>query len=719
MVNRINYLKEKMLNAVSLKRRQPLHARHRILLPEDWSTFHLNCSIPERKAHALKVVLERMPVFIQDEELIVGSRTVFGAKHPGQTEIMNPSSDVSLWAYPRYLTEQEKSITVMPEGSSKGHYVAGYRKVLELGFDGIIKQTRQRLENEPSTEKRNFFNAVCIAYEGALLLSMRYAKLASEMVKKAFGRRKSELERIAKVCAHVATKPPRDFHEALQLFWFTHVVLMTENQSLMSFGRFDQYMERFYNNCPSAEAQELLECLFIKLNDQADIKQGEGYYGSDNLMLSGTKQDGSDATNRLTYACLDALDRLRLPNPQFNVRLHKNSPQQLVSRACDLTRQGLGQLAFYNDDAVIASLAEAGFPLEDARDYALDACQDILIQGKSDFYLGGEVELTPLLLKVLEEIDEQATFTQLIETYKEKIARTVKNSAERYIQSLALPVMSPLPFLSATLDDCIAKGLDVTQGGLKYRDKGMFVMSPVNAVNSLAAIKKVVFDDGARFARKKDPATLAEVKNACKNNFDDCERLRKRLLVAPKWGNDDDYVDLLGKEIMEFACREILKYQIDSEARFLSGIHQPHQVSVGSRIGATPDGRKAGEPFPVTLSPTNGTDHKGPTAVIKSVTKINPILLQWNSALMLHFHPSAVSGKEGLKKFESLLRTFHSLGGTQFQTNVVDPKILRAAQREPEKYRHLVVRVWGFSAYFVDLSKKYQEEFIERTAHGL
>jgi len=692
--SRINRLREKMLNAE--------HARHRILLPDDLSTAHLNCSIPERKAHALKVVLERMPVFIQDEALIVGSRTVFGAKHPGQTEIMNPSSDVSLWAYPRYLTEQEKSmVTVMPEGRSKGHYVAGYRKVLELGFDGIIKQTRQRLENEPSTEKRNFLNAVCIAYEGASLLSMRYANLASEMVKKAFGRRKSELERIAKVCAHIATKPPRDFHEALQLFWFTHVVLMAENQSLMSFGRFDQYMERFYNNCPSAEAQELLECLFIKLNDQADIKQGEGYYGSDNLMLSGIRPDGSDATNRLTYACLDALDRLRLPNPQFNIRLHKNSPKQLVARVCDLARQGLGQLAFYNDDAIIPSLVSAGFPVEDARDYALDACQDILIQGKSDFYLGGEVELTPLLLKVLEEIDEQATFTQLIEAYKEKIARTVKNSAERYVQSLSLPVVSPLPFLSATLDDCIAKGLDVTQGGLKYRDKGMFVMSPVNAVNSLAAIKKVVFDDGV--------ASLAEVKNACKNNFEDCERLRKRLLAAPKWGNDDDYVDLLGKEIMEFACREILKHQIDSEARFLSGIHQPHQVSVGLRIGATPDGRKAGEPFPVTLSPTNGTDHKGPTAVIKSVTKINPILLQWNSALMLHFHPSAVTGKEGLKKFESLLRTFHSLGGTQFQT----------AQREPEKYRHLVIRVWGFSAYFVDLSKEYQEEIIERTAHGL
>jgi len=366
-------------------------------------------------------------------------------------------------------------------------------------------------------------------------------------------------------------------------------------------------------------------------------------------------------------------------------------------------------LSFYNDEAIIPSLSGAGFPLEDARDYALDACQDILIDGKSDTYLGGSFSLTPLLLEFLAEIDDQVTFEELMEAYKEKIAQAVRASAEGYIRSLSLPVVSPLPFLSATLEDCIDKGLDIMQGGLKYRDKGMFVMAPVNAVNSLAAIKKVVFDDKV--------ASLAEVKNACRDNFEGYEPIRQRLLAAPKWGNDDDAVDSLGKEILEFSCQEILKYRIDSEARFLSGIHQPHHVTGGARIDATPDGRKAGEPIPVTLSPTNGTERNGPTAVIKSVTKIDPMLCQWNSALLLHFHPTAVAGEEGLSKFNSFLRTFISLDGVQLQMNVVDAETLRAAQREPETYRDLVVRVWGFSTYFVDLSLQYQEEVISRTEH--
>ena len=209
------------------------------------------------------------------------------------------------------------------------------------------------------------------------------------------------------------------------------------------------------------------------------------------------------------------------------------------------------------------------------------------------------------------------------------------------------------------------------------------------------------------------------MKNACRNNFEGCEPLRQRLLAAPKWGNDDDEVDLLGKELLEFACQEILKHRIDSEARFLSGIHQPHHVTGGARVGATPDGRKAGQPFPVTMAPVNGTERKGPTAVIKSVTKIDPMLCQWNSALTLSFHPTAITGEEGLRKFESFLQTFLLLGGIQLQTNVVDTETLRAAQREPEKYRDLVIRVWGFSAYFVDLSPGYQEEVIARTAHTI
>lgn len=706
-MDRIGRLREKMLNAE--------HGRHRVLLIKEWIEEFIDFDIrpmdfglPERKACALKAMLEHMPVFIDDEELIVGSRTIFGPKYPEQTEIQDPSIDIHLSAYLPYLNVEEKAQR-LSEGSSKGHYVAGYQKVLDLGFGGIIEQAKNRIKEESSQEKRSYLNAVCIAYEGASILAKRYAALALEMAQGTTGGRRVELEEIAVVCNNIATHPPKNFHEALQLFWFAHIILMVENQVLMSFGRFDQYMEAYYKTCHPEVAEELLACVLIKLNDQADIKQGEGFYGSDNLMLSGKRSDGSDATNALTYACLDALDRLRLANPQFNIRLHSDSPPELMQRACDLARQGLGQLSFYNDDAIIPSLVGAGFPIEDARDYALDACQDIIIEGKSDFYLGGSIGMTQLLLSVLKELDDQSTFGQLMNAYRQKIAGAIQESADRYIHSLTRPVGSPLPFLSGTLADCIEKGLDVTQGGLRYCDKGMFVMSPVNAVNSLAAIKKVVFEDEA--------SSLAEVKAACESNFEGQKPLRQQLLAAPKWGNDDDEVDLLGKDILEFACQEILKYKIDDEARFLSGIHQPHHVAAGAGIGATPDGRKAGEPIPVTLTPANGTANDGPTAVIKSVTKIDPKLCQWNSALLLNFHPTAVEGEEGLEKFEALMRTFVNLEGVQLQTNVFDSGVLRAAQRDPEKYRNLVVRVWGFSAYFIDLKPEYQAEIIERTTH--
>ena len=702
-MSRINALREKMLKGE--------HGKYRILITSDWSVSSMDCSITERKAYALKLMLEQMPVFIEDDELIVGSRTVYGTRHPNQAEINNTSSDVSVFVYPQYMNDEEKKKYGTSGGWSKGHYVAGYGKILDYGFGGIIEQARNRLENEISQEKKDFLNAVCIAYKGASILANRYADLALEMAQKHSGIRKTELEKIADVCRNIAHQPPKDLYEALQLFWLTHVVLMVENQCLMSYGRFDQYMERFYNEYPSEEAQELLECVFIKLNDQADIRQGEGFYGSDNLILSGTKPDGTDATNDLTYACLDVLDHLRLVNPQINIRLHKNSPSKLIERVCDLTRQGLGQLSFYNDDAIVPSLVGVGFPIVDARDYVLDACQDIIIEDKSDFYLGGSIELTPLLLSVLDDIDDNATFEQLIEIYKAKIAKAVKDSAEGYVRSLNSPIISPLPFLSGTLEDCIGNGLDVTRGGLTYRDKGMFVMSPVNAVNSLSAIKKIVFDEGF--------APLTDVKNACKNNFEGYELLRQRLLSAPKWGNDDDEVDLLGKDIFEFSCREILKHQIDSSARFLSGIHQPHHVTTGARIGATPDGRKSGEPIPVTLSPSNGTERRGPTAIIKSVTKIDPMLCQWNSALTINFHPTAVAGEDGLRNFEMLLKTFFAMGGIQLQTNILNVEILRIAQREPERYRDLVIRVWGFSAYFVELSRQYQDEVIARTAHTI
>lgn len=695
--------------------RSATHSRHRVIMPADWSAVDLPVSLVERKAHALRIILSSMPIFIEDDELIVGSRTVFASNSPGQLEI-NDYSDLNVNAYPPYAAEEEKRRLGGQEGFSKGHYVAGYKKVLNMGIGGLIAQARERIRSEQSQTKRDFLNAVCIAWEGVSLLANRYADLALQMASTHPGVRTLELRRIADVCRHVSLHPPRSFHDALQLFWFAHLAIMIENFGGVCFGRVDQHLWPFYQSASRVEAQELLECFLIKLNDQADLKIGDvvTYAGTDNLMLSGLTPRGEDGTNHLTYAILDAFEKLRLASPQINVRLHKGSPDRLVMRACELACQGINNIAFYNDEAIVPSLAGVGFPIEDARDYALDLCQDIEIDGRSDFFLGGQVSLTHVLLDTLEKVDSGVTFEQLLQAYKDAIAAEVCAVVERYNSQENVTgneTISPLPLLSATLDDCIETGLDVTQGGVRFKDKGIFLVSPVNAVNSLAAIRQVVYERGI--------ASLAEVREACRSNYEGREALRQQLLAAPKWGNDDDRVDLIAKEVFEHGLREILKYRTASGARFLAGIHQPHTALAGRLYRATPDGRKDSEPVPVTLSPSNGTDRKGPTAIIKSVTKIDPMLCQWNSALTLKFGASMAREPGAAMRLGSLLKTYFDLGGIELQTNVLDAEELRAAQLDPENHRDIIVRIWGMSAYFVDICRELQDDIIARTELGL
>jgi len=690
--DRIRRLRDKM-NAVA-------HGVFRIRLPADWDTSHCQGGLAERKALALKRMCERMPVFIDDDELIVGSRTALCANNDG---LMN------LHGCANYKTTAELAMT--GGRSDTTHALAGYQKVLSQGVCGISRQVERRRDEETNPEKRGFLNAVLIACDGPAILARRYAELAEQMAARAEGRRKSELTTIAEVCRAVICNPPQNLHEAMQLFWFAHLVVQMENYWLMTYGRLDQHLFPYWATVPEAQAKELLSCLLIKMNDTRDLP----YYESENLVIAGYRPDGGDGTNAVTYACLEALETLRLPNPTVNVRLNQQSPPALVQKTCELFRQGLAQLACYNDDAIVPALMGAGFPAEDARDWALDACQDILIEGKSKFIGPGynALGMTELLLETMNEAEgnEFADFNDLLDHFKQKLSSKIAEVAAAYRQDLKKPLMESHPFLSATIDDSISKGLDCEEGGYRYNDKGLFLSSPVNAINGLAAVKKVVFEE--------KQATYAEVVTACRNNFEGQGELRSRLLSAPKWGNDDDAVDLLGKDIIEYGCHEIQKHRIDEHSKFLSGVHQAGQVGVGKQCPATPDGRKAGEPFPVTLSPANGTALKGPTAIIKSITKIDPMVFQWNSSLTLSLHPTALRGEDGLRKLEMLLKTYLELGGVQMQLNVVEAETLRAARKQPEQYRDLVVRVWGYCARFTELSPEYQEEIIARVSNDI
>ncbi len=693
-MNRIERLKGAMSRAA--------HVRHRIELPAAWNTCDMPVSMPERKAHGLQRILENMPIAIEEDELLVGTRTVYEVGNDGG------------WthnSFPVILTEQERK--QKHTGPRASHNVGGYRKVLDLGFGGVRSQALDRLASESDQRKRAFLASVGVAFDAATAFVMRYALLAEEMAGNGHDQRRKELERIAEVCRHIATEPPRDLYEALQLCWFTHLIFMIENMCLMSLGRLDQYLEPYWSTCSPAEAQELLACFFIKLNDQTDVWCGEGHT-SNNIMLAGIRPDGSDGTNKVTYACLDALDALRMPEPLIAVRLHRNSPEKLVQRTCALNASGLGQISFYNDDTFIPALERGGIPAESARDYALDACQDVLIDGCSTLFCPSSYtfhSLTNICNDAVKASRDCESFDALMQEFKVRFKDRNREFRELHAAHRSIPTVIPMPFTSGTLSDCIEMGKDLGQGGARFSDRGVYINSPVNAINSMAAIKKVVFEDKV--------ATLSDIIDALDTDYQGHESLRQRLLAAPKWGNDDDEVDLIAKEMLESVCYEVQAHETEDGVRYLSGIHQAHHVTGGAGIGATADGRRAGEPLPVTLSPVNGTDKGGPTAIMRSMTKLDPMIFQWNCALGLDFNPAGLRSPEGNARYASLVKTYLSLGGPQLQCNFVDVDTLRAAQREPGQYSGLVVRIWGFCARFIDLSPAYQDELIERTRHTL
>ncbi len=684
------------------------HAKHRVQMPsEGWSVADSDATLPERAGLALMKLFSEMPVAITRGELIVGTRSM-----------LYPGEDGNPWAVGGSPVPQFHNQRDDDEGRTARrectHNVPGFAKVLTHGYGGLMAKCEARLAEEPDVEKQNFLKGFILGCQAVGTLINRYAALASEMAETETDPDwANDLRTIAEVCSHIATEAPRNFHEAAQLHWFIFLATWIEQGVLVTGGRFDQHTASFWPNDPAEQlrAKEIIDCYVIKCNDLTDIWTPTSMINN-LIILGGYAPDGSDGTNAISWAFLDSVGRLNLPDPQPAVRINEKSDPAFVRFTCQLMRDGLSQVCIFNDDTFVPALVAAGFPAEDARNYALDACQDLNIEGKSNFYVGGAVPMAPLLLKTLEEAPDDADWPAFLQRYKDTIAAaTHKRLTDRIEWEANAQTGYPLLLLSLGLDDCIEKGLDITQHGLHYRDKGVFVQEPVCGVNSLAAIKHVVFDEQA--------ATLADVRDACANDYANAEPLRQRLLAAPKWGNDDDRVDLIGKEILEFACEDILQYRLDDDARFLSGIHQPHQVSAGGGLPATPDGRHAGDSISVTLAPANGTDLHGPTAVMRSVTKIDPMLCQWNHSLTMTFDPVSFGGDSGLDKFVALVNTYCAMGGPQLQVNFVSAETLREAQKNPKDFPDLVVRVWGYCARFIDLDPEYQEDIINRTVHAM
>lgn len=730
MTERTRILRKITINSENKCMRAPLR------IP---SVADMPVSIPERRATALSKVFEEMPLYIGEHELIVGTRTLY-EPHADNTD----GHDIRKYYLdqkflPEYLTDEEKE-KFGGTGRTIGHYTPDYGIILEKGVDGILNEAEER-KKDPSLKKSNieFLNSLIIAYRGFSKFIERYEHLASEMAAEACSEEeKARLSGISEVCRQIKGGKPRNFREAIQLLWFATLGTDMESGRFINYGRLDVILDRYLGDTPHDEAQELIECFILKMYDKADIIDGEyfgAYEGQLNVTLGGVLPNGEDAVNDVTMMFLDAIDGTRLPEPEYSLRISSKNDPAFLDRAAELTVSGCNQIAYYNDDRFVEAMNLAGIPIEDARNYGFDLCQDILIPGKSYPYRGYECPTAHVLMWFLKDHHEFETFDELYDGYKKALADNLRGSIEWRNKSLeqmvnyreekyetyfdnikkgyptdwlcAAPTCT-IPFLSGMYCGAIENAMDVTFECYPLKDKGLFFSTACEAVNSLAAIKKVVYTD-----RKY---TLSEVYGACAEDYkgEGQEEMRRILFNAPKWANDDSFVDSIAKDLLEFCMTEGSKYRTYTGGRYLTGLHSPHPVCTGWGLMATPDGRHARTPAAVTMSPANGTMRNGPTAAMKSAAIFDTKLLQWNYCFMINYYASVFAGNDGKDIFKTLLTTYFGDGGMQHQPNVVDTDELRDAQLHPEKYKDLIVRMWGVSAHFVDLTKEVQDELIAR-----
>jgi len=618
------------------------------------------------------------------------------------------------------LPEDEDGLDL---GYYNPHYPPGYALLLERGLPGIRDTARARLRTETDPEKREFLRAVAISYDAACGYVLKYARQARAMAAaEPDPARRADLQRIAAVCDELATAPPGSFHAALQLVQFTRLF-----GGHGSIGRFDQWLYPFYRGDVASgrltpgEALELIECLFIKLNYFADVTQAQrermrpitGVYQVNNdtlrnIALAGQTPDGRDACNELTYLCLAASAHLMLPEPKLNVRFFEGSPPRLLEACCRLLSRGANVLAVFNDEVVIPGLLRLGIPLEDARDYCNDGCSELIIGGKSTIRFCVHDAL-PLLNETVMRAKGRpfSCFKDVIADYKSRLTRFMPRNHGRVD-----PVT--FPYFAATIEDCLDRA---SPSGVRYCIHGSILAQVGNVADGLAAIQKLIYQDRA--------LTWGELAAALRADFEGYEPLRQMLRNrAPKYGNDVDGVDAIAREIAEWFCDGVHARASNPRGRgpkraaglMCFGIqHKRH-------LPASVDGRRQGDPTASSFSPAVGMDRSGPTAVLRSVSKVDLTKASHGSVLDLALHTSVMRGQEALSKLAALIGAFLSMRGTAtLQVNVIDREALLRARADPTapEYRTLIVRVWGFSAVFVELPEALQDHVLARTEHGL
>jgi formate C-acetyltransferase len=633
--------------------------------------------------------------------------------------------------------------------SGPGEIALGYGEILlPKGWGGVRRWAEERLAaldlaDPASDEKRSFLEAVIISAEAMGILARRHAVAARELAQTASPQRAAELERVAAVCDRVAEEPPRTFHEALQLIWFTQMSLMMElNAPSYSPNRMDQYLYPYYQadvesgELTHGEAQELLECLWIKLAEQSWFLNRNcteyfaGYTAFQNVTVGGVKADGEDATNAVSYMMLQASMDVRLNQPSLAVRLHRNAPEEFLLKVAELSRLGTGFPAIHNDDVGIKALLRKGVTTEEARDWCLVGCVEPNLPGRmhqwSDYghyNFGSAVEFALFdgehLLSGrrlgLQTGDPNgfATFDEFEAAVMAQLAYQIRHIAiQGHITEALHRELLPCPLASSLMLDCIENGADLLRGGARHkRGPGTLGIGLADGVNSLAAVKKLVYDEKR--------LSMDELRAALRADFEGYEDVRDLCLAAPKFGNDDDAVD---RYVRHFAHRVVTEHEkyptLTGDTMMPSWYPVSSNVPQGMTVAALPSGRKAGKPLADGVSPNQGTDRLGPTAVLRSVGKFQHEDLDGGTLLNVKFEPQALAGEEGLQRFVAFLRAFLDLPIYHIQFNVVDEETLRCAQARPDEYRSLLVRVAGYSAFFVELHEAIQNDIISRTAHA-
>ncbi|MEE0867579.1 MAG: glycyl radical protein [Clostridia bacterium] len=802
--------------------------RARLVTESYKMTEHL--PIIKRRSAAFSHILRNIPITIREGELIVGSAT----KSPRSCQTFPEYSYEWLEAEfdtlatrsadPFYIDEETKkelreihkywkgktnselaTSYMAPEAllaiehnifttgnyfyNGVGHLCVQYDKVLEMGFGGIRKQAEEALSRVDVADgehaaKSSFLEAVIESCDAAIAYADRYADLAEEEAKRQSGQRKEELQKIASNCRNVLKCGAKSFYEACQGFWFVQMLIQMEGSGhSISPGRFDMYMYPYFKKDYESGklslefAQELVDCVWVKLNDLnkvRDAASAEGFAGYSlfqNLIVGGQTKEGIDSTNEMSYISLNATMHILLPQPSISIRVWNGSPQDLLIMAAHVTRTGVGLPAYYNDEVIIPSLLSRGVELHDARNYCIIGCVEPQCPGKTDgwhdaaffnmlrplelVFSNGKGKGVQISVKT-GEVETLDTYEKFFNAYKAQMDYCIKllvNSDNAIDKAHA--VRTPLPFLSSMVEDCIGRGKSVQEGGAIYNFTGPQGFGVANMADALYAMKKLVYDE------KK--YTLKEVKGALEANFSGEEsglsteqltveiarELEKKmelneeiikeiyktvqaenhmggnkryaeLLVdinaLPKFGNDFDEIDEFARKAAYLYTRPLEKYKNPRGGSFQAGLYPVSaNVPLGAQTGATPDGRLAYTPIADGVSPGAGRDVNGPTAAANSVAKIDHGIASNGTLFNMKFHPSALKGNEGLQNFVALVRGYFDRKGMHVQFNVVSRETLRDAQAHPENYKNLVVRVAGYSALFTTLSRSLQDDIINRT----